>query len=65
MEGSMAWARRSWSHGRGPGSLKQEMKRSIKANKRVLNRKVRRIGNIPNGCAYKKFAGCMAYDLVS
>ena len=65
MIGSKRWAKQSWRRGRGPGSLRGELKFSIKKNKRYFNRRVRRCTtDLPNGNTYRKLAGEKVWDYV-
>lgn len=65
MTGSKREARRSWQWGRGANSLRGEVKRSIKKNKKNLNRRVRRCTDTFKGCGYKKLAKDAAWDYVT
>lgn len=65
MTGSKRKARQSWQWGRGGNSLRGEVKRSIKKNKKRLNRRVRRYTDTFHGCGYKKLAKEAAWDCVS
>lgn len=65
MVGSKRSAKRSWRRGRGPYSLKREIKFSLKKNKKYLNRKTRRHPDLPNGNAYKKLAKNRAWEYVT
>lgn len=64
MVGSKRWAKQSWRRGRGPYSLRGELKYSIKKNKKYFNRQVRHYMDLPNGNAYRKLAGEKAWDYV-
>lgn len=65
MIGSKRWTKHSWCRGRGPYSLRGELKFSIKKNKRYFNRQVRRYTkDLPNGKAYRKLAGEKVWDYV-
>lgn len=65
MTGSKNSAKKDWTYGRGPGSFRQEYRRSIKVNKRKLNRRVRHSEVMSNGCYYKKLAREAAYDMLT
>lgn len=65
MKGSKTTAKRSWARGRGPNSLRAEMRRSIKVNKRRLSRKARHSFQAAKGSSFKKLAGIAAYDLTT
>ena len=65
MIGSKRWAKQSLRRGRGPCSLRGELKFSIKKNKRYFNRRVRRCTtDLPNGNTYRKLAGEKVWDYV-
>lgn len=65
MIGSKRWTKHSWCRGRGPYSLRGELKFSIKKNKRYFNRQVRRYTkDFPNGKAYRKLAGEKVWNYV-
>lgn len=65
MIGSKRWTKHSWRRGRGPYSLRGELKFSIKKNKRYFNRQVRRYTkDLPNGKSYRKLAGEKVWDYV-
>ena len=65
MIGSKRWAKQSWRRGRGPYSLRGELKFSIKKNKRYFNRRVCRCTtDLPNGNTYRKLAGEKVWDYV-
>lgn len=65
MIGSKRWTKHSWRRGRGPYSLRGELKFSIKKNKRYFNRQVRRYTkDLPKGKAYRKLAGEKVWDYV-
>lgn len=65
MIGSKRWTKHSWRRGRGPYSLRGELKFSIKKNKRYFNRQVRRYTkDLPNRKAYRKLAGEKVWDYV-
>ena len=63
--GSKREAKRSWLRGRGPTSMRAEIKFSLKMNKKYLNRKVRRTSDAMNGNAYKKLAKDRAWQYVT
>ena len=65
MRGSKREAKRSWRRGRGPNSLREEKRRSIKKNKRLLNRKVRRSKDALKNSSYKKLGKEKAWELVT
>lgn len=65
MKGSKRSIKKSWRRGRGPGSLRAEMKKSIKANKRYLKRKFRNEADLPNGNAYRRLAKEKQYEYVT
>ena len=65
MIGSKRWTKQSWRRGRGPYSLRGELKFSIKKNKRYFNRRVRRCTtDLPNGNTYRKLAGEKVWNYV-
>ena len=65
MNGSKRSARKNWYRGRGPNSMRGEVKYSLKRNKKYLNRKARREPDLPNGSAYKKLAKNKAWEYVT
>ena len=55
MKGNAKEKRNCWSRGAGADSFRGELKRGIRLNRKLLNRMVRRSGDIPmRGCGYKK-----------
>lgn len=64
MTGSKREERNSWCYGRGRYSLRGGTKYSIKKNKKLLNRRVRRSSETFRGCGYKKLAKDAAWEYV-
>ena len=63
MVGSKNQAKKDWRRSRTGYGFRHDKKFSLKMNKKMLNRRVRRLeGEIGNRCNYKRYAGEAAYS---
>lgn len=63
MVGSKNEAKRNWTRGRTANSCRHDKKFSLKMNKKMLNRKVRRYtGDLPQNMGYKRLGKEAAWD---